>query len=168
MITKIKLKESFEENILRSKNEEITNLSTLNIFIGSNNSGKSRILRSIFSNHLVHKTDNSVVIKTNQVVATWNKQVKAIMEKFKVNAIKGHTHSDLQVAGIDYWKEGGLSGITLIKETLDKFKSFSAEAGHHASFRTVNASYAAQEFNSSFSNLFNDILQQITLSLIHI
>lgn len=51
MITKIILSDELEENYFsKNSNNSFDNLNQLNIFIGENNTGKSRFLRTLFAN----------------------------------------------------------------------------------------------------------------------
>ncbi|TFF33506.1 hypothetical protein [Mucilaginibacter psychrotolerans] len=78
MINSIYLREDkFKEYNTIDDDRTIRNLSKINIFIGSNNSGKSRCLRTIFSdNELRYNSDTLDITVLNSIIDEFKQELK--------------------------------------------------------------------------------------------
>jgi len=68
-----------------NNNKELTNLSKINIFIGPNNSGKSKFLRGLFSNpNTEFKNESIDLIKINEALSTFKNELNEFYETHKI------------------------------------------------------------------------------------
>jgi predicted ATP-dependent endonuclease of OLD family len=85
--SKIYIKEEiFKDYKIEDNSEFISNLSRINFFIGANNSGKSRFLRSLFeSKNLKFQSYNLDLEKLNDPIRKFNEQIDKIIEENILN-----------------------------------------------------------------------------------
>lgn len=80
MITSIEIKEKIFQDFNFEGDKEITGLSKLNIFIGPNNSGKSRLLRNLFAiKDLSFKNSDFEIEKLNNVSTETKKNLERLI-----------------------------------------------------------------------------------------
>lgn len=76
-IESIKIKESLN-NYISNNSDILNNISKLNIFVGGNNSGKSRFLREVFSDSdLTYNINHEKIIEYNDLIKNLNNEIKA-------------------------------------------------------------------------------------------
>jgi len=72
-------------NNSESPENRIRFLSKLNIFVGENNSGKSRLLRSLLSNELDYIPDSSFIEDYNNFVESLKKDFESYFQKKRID-----------------------------------------------------------------------------------
>ncbi|MEO7216319.1 AAA family ATPase [Mucilaginibacter sp.] len=87
MISSIYLGEDkFEHYNTIEEDRTLKNLSKVNIFIGSNNSGKSRCLRTVFSNELLkYTTDQIDLSKINSLIKNFKQEIEDALNGLPAN-----------------------------------------------------------------------------------
>ena len=140
--------EKFEDSQFHQENSgnfDMNNLSKINIFIGKNNSGKSRLIRNIFQNRInsvEHKIYSLTVVK------------ELIIETYTESIRKNHPDSNPLHA---LW--GSLSVLQKHLLTIDRYRSnfFDLLTTHNPPIdqnideNTVKLTYAKEEVQKSWS-----------------
>ncbi|MBD3637590.1 MAG: ATP-binding protein [Crocinitomicaceae bacterium] len=84
MIETINIERSIPKEQFHCSQTELLKLSRLNIFIGQNNSGKSRLIRSLFNNDLHIKDSTKVVQQITESIDTFNAFYDELLTKYKI------------------------------------------------------------------------------------
>lgn len=90
--------ENFESFKVLDNNRELTKLSKINIFIGANNSGKSRFLRSVFSNSSMFYESQSLGLdEFNNLISSFKDELKIFFTHGDIGDYKDRYLSDLKI-----------------------------------------------------------------------
>lgn len=105
---------SYVVNDGENKSKIIQNLSKINILIGSNNSGKSKFLRNIFSDEKLRINVNTTELNSyNEMVIDINNEIEEYFKEFNITSIGGF-NLDSKLGELKYLEIGKnyLEGIT--------------------------------------------------------
>ena len=81
MITSIKFDKKIFEDFSMAGNKDLNNLSKINVFIGKNNSGKSRFLRLLLNNKVTVERDVFNSATLNKLIDSYRSYVQTLLEK---------------------------------------------------------------------------------------
>lgn len=137
-VTAIKLPESFDayKKTTGEKSEFLEPVSKINIFVGSNNSGKSRFMRKLsFQNSYEIKSQNVDLEEIRSEISNFIQKVENNFERFHIVEVS-HLH-------INQLKEMGLSIPNVLDTSEDSYISIRGLFTELANYKTVD-SYTSQ------------------------
>lgn len=160
LISEIELPDkSYKYNADGKKSDRLKNLSKVNVFVGANNNGKSRLLRTLFSNELNFKPNNDHIDLINKVLQN-------LRNNFKID----DTFTEISGLYLDpYFKSVDLlrtneylkvnSAVEKLEE-LNKLYKDSLERKKNSNLEEYPFDEDIQEFNYS-SSLLKDLKQHL-------
>ncbi len=126
----------FESYVLLGEERFLENLSKINIFIGANNSGKSRFLRTFFKEeNLGFKFKNFDLIRLNQIIEEYNIELSNYSNRYNLKDYLGSQSNILdKVPNVKYidrnfeldkhFKERLISLQTILKSKIDDTRQY--------------------------------------------
>lgn len=125
MYTAIQLdKENFEgyASIIKRKEDEINNLNRINIFIGPNNSGKSRFLRTIFNHKDLSCLDNNFnILRYQWLIEHFHKSINNLFIEYRLGDI--HEYNSSKIINTNWLNKTTIeeiaSSISYLKELVN-------------------------------------------------
>src|SRR5687768_11555252 len=103
----IKLKQKSNFNLVNGKEDAISPLSKINLFVGENNSGKSRFLRSLAIGKLTFEPHPSEIKDVNEIIGAVKRLVASILRNGMIDA--NHI-----------WEQAGkLEPVTFVSEEIN-------------------------------------------------
>lgn len=122
MIKSINLKDSFAESDIKIEQDRLDNLSRMNLFVGQNNSGKSRFIRSLYCENLVYVSNSPEFVKLENAKKKFQNGLSKLKE---LN---------------DFRQDGRILGLKsleireVVEESADQLKYFQTYLNKVASF----------------------------------
>ncbi|MDM5226074.1 ATP-binding protein [Cytobacillus sp. NJ13] len=113
--------EKFKGYTVEGETEKISNLSKINIFVGTNNSGKSRMLRYLFAENPLLFTPSGIELeKINQIISNFKQNVTQTIQSFNLLDYDGIINQIESLQNITYLVEGDgyLSDFSRLIEKL--------------------------------------------------
>ncbi len=151
MISEIHLPEEIRSQYLCDpKTDAITNLNRVNIFIGPNNSGKSRLLRFLFKIIFEYQLDNYDYKSISSLATNLSNDIENLLHQNHIASLGSAEHSDIKsmaeglksIIPTQYFP-AALSSWQQLQDLINDllifdFKGGSPEKGHEGDFRSIN------------------------------
>jgi len=160
--------EKFKQYKLENPNTNdkiLSNLSKLNIFVGTNNSGKSRFLRNIFSSSTLNFLPTGINLDAiNRLIANLKIEVKSIMDKYRVldyDNINGYISSITEIQSVHENKnyfEHLFNGIIKLTSTTEG-RPFTLSSYSAYGQNTQLISEDLRKVGTHYSSIIKDITE---------
>ncbi|MBU3198322.1 AAA family ATPase [Clostridium estertheticum] len=147
-IKSIEAKEQLINYKFSSKEKGISNISKINIFIGSNNSGKSRYLRNIFlDNELKFNIGTKEINDYNIFIEMLNKEINEIFKNTNIFQV-GKIKADNSLVKVDYVVEND-NNAELFSNLMSNLKNVKESDGvTQGSYGAYSANEICKRLNS--------------------
>lgn len=143
-IKSIKINEELKNyKFLGESNEIVSNISKINIFIGGNNSGKSRFLRSIFlDKELKFNIRTEFVQKYSRLVNELNKEIYETFDNTPVKKIGWIEKRTDSLINVEHWEENS-NNNELFLNLIERLKN--VKNSDNVTFEGYNTNYNCDE-----------------------
>lgn len=163
MLSKIFLADSVPQTQFSTSEDSaiIENLSNLNIFIGKNNSGKSRLIRALFSNNLRYYSFEDKIHSYNKIIQEFNQDIHQLFHHFNLIQINEKDLSANQIPELYYLAE---RDIQFSNEVEKHIKSFDSRSDRLTA-NSASPMFGAQQKHDSAStitSLYDKLQKSIT------
>ena len=165
MITSIKIAESYLKDYSFENKKEISNLSKINIFIGPNNSGKSRFMRNLFSEDVFDFLVDD--LELDSIINYWNAFREHIENLFKQTGINSNKFNNAFLKNFQfdsYLSSREPNKISELRQILKKLQDFSSNDTNGFNYSS-NSRPDLTNFASAIRSLAQQFLSYIETSI---